>query len=266
MDRAALIRIGVAGHGGSDSDGVTYALLSHQLAAAPAANTEGPVQVGELGLGLLLSAVIGLEREVRQKSAWLRTHTLAGVGAPLFMLVSKYGFSDVLRTGQVVVDPSRVAAQVVTGIGFLGAGLIFVRRDSVHGLTTAASVWVTAAAGRAAGAGLPLLAVAATVAYLIIALAFQYVSRRLPRSGTAISLLRVRYLDGHGILRRVLQAATACGFVVDELATGSGGADDGHQPGAADGQRVVEVVLQVHGTGSVNDLATRLSELPACAR
>ena len=260
------IRIGVAGHGGSDSDGATYALLSHQLAAAPAANTEGPVQVGELGLGLLLSAVIGLEREVRQKSAWLRTHTLAGVGAALFMLVSKYGFSDVLRTGQVVVDPSRVAAQVVTGIGFLGARLIFVRRDSVHGLTTAASVWVTAAAGRAAGAGLPLLAVAATVAYLIIALAFQYVSRRLPRSGTAISLLRVRYLDGHGILRRVLQAATACGFVVDELATGSGGADDGHQPGAADGQRVVEVVLQVHGTGSVNDLATRLSELPACAR
>lgn len=153
MDRAALIRIGVAGHGGSDSDGVTYALLSHQLAAAPAANTEGPVQVGELGLGLLLSAVIGLEREVRQKSAGLRTHTLAGVGAALFMLVSKYGFSDVLRTGQVVVDPSRVAAQVVTGSGFLGAGLIFVRRDSVHGLTTAASVWVTAAVGAAAGAG-----------------------------------------------------------------------------------------------------------------
>lgn len=156
---------------------------------------------------------------------------------------------------------SRVAAQVVTGIGFLGAGLIFVRRDSVHGLTTAASVWVTAAVGAAAGAGLPLVAVAATVAYLIVALAFQHVSRRLPRSGTAISLLRVRYLDGHGILRRVLQVAAACGFVVDELATG-GGADDGHQPGAADGQRVVEVVPHVHGTGSVNDLATRLSELP----
>ena len=220
------------------------------------------MQVGELGLGLLLSAVIGLEREVRQKSAGLRTHTLVGVGAALFMLVSKYGFSDVLRTGQVVVDPSRVAAQIVTGIGFLGAGLIFVRRDSVHGLTTAASVWVTAAVGAAAGAGLPLLAVAATVAYLIVALAFQYVSRRLPRSGTAISLLRVRYLDGHGVLRRVLQVATACGFVVDELATGASGADDGHQPGAANGQRMVEVVLHVHGTGSVNDLATRLSELP----
>ncbi len=124
------------------------------------------------------------------------------------------------------------------------------RRDSVHGLTTAASVWVTAAVGAAAGAGLPLLAVAATVADLIVALAFQYLSRRLPRSGSAISLLRVRYLDGHGILRQVLQVATACGFTVDELAAGSGGADDEHGPGAADGQRVVEVVLHVHGTGS----------------
>ena len=176
-------------------------MLSYQLAAGPAANTEGLVQVCELGLGLLLSAVIGLEREVRQKSAGLRTHTLVGVSATLFMLVSKYGFSDVLRTGQVVVDPSRVAAQIVTGVGFPGAGLIFVRRDSVHDLTTAAAVWVTAAVGAAAGAGLPLLAAAATVAYLIVALVFQYVSRRLPHSGTAISLLRVRYLDGHGILR-----------------------------------------------------------------
>lgn len=238
------------------------AAFSHQLAAGSAANIEGWVQLGELGLGLLLSAVIGLEREIRQKSAGLRTHSLVGVGAALFMLVSKYGFSDVLRTGQVVVDPSRVAAQIVTGIGFLGAGLIFVRRDSVHGLTTAASVWVTAAVGAAAGAGLPLLAAAATAAYLIVALAFQYLSRRLPHSGTAISLLRVRYLDGHGVLRRVLQVATACGFVVDELVTDSTGADDWRESGAPNGQRTVEVMLHVHGSGSVNDLATRLSELP----
>ena len=235
--------------------------LSHQLAAGPAANIDGLVQVGELGLGLLLSAVIGLEREVRQKSAGLRTHSLAGLGAALFMLVSKYGFSDVLHAGQVVVDPSRVAAQIVTGVGFLGAGLIFVRRGSVHGLTTAAAVWVTAAVGAAAGAGLPLLAAAATVAYLIVALAFQYLSVRLPRSGTAISLLRVRYPDGRGILRRMLQVATAGGVVVDELATDSSG-ENGHQPGAGDGPRMVEVVLHVHGKGSVNDLATRLSELP----
>lgn len=145
------------------------------------------------------------------------------------MLISKYGFSDVLRAGQVAVEPSRVAAQIVTGIGFLGAGLIFVRRDSVGGgLTTAASVWVTAAIG------------AAAAAYLIVALAFGYLSRRLPRSGTAVSLLRIRYLDGRGILRRVLQVATASGFAVDDLAASSG---------ADDGQRTVEVMLHVHGNG-----------------
>jgi putative Mg2+ transporter-C (MgtC) family protein len=121
--------------------------------AADAAGQEGWLRAGELGVALLLSAVIGLEREMRQKNAGLRTHTLVGVGAALFTLISKYGFADVLRPGQVVVDPSRVAAQIVSGMGFLGAGIIFVRRDSVRGLTTAAGVWVTAAVGAAAGAG-----------------------------------------------------------------------------------------------------------------
>ena len=84
----------------------------------------------------------------------MRTYTLVGVGSALFMLISKYGFFDVLVPNEVVLDPSRVAAQIVSGIGFLGAGLIFVRRDSVRGLTTAAGVWLTAAVGAAAGASL----------------------------------------------------------------------------------------------------------------
>src|SRR6202453_4995774 len=121
-------------------------------------NGEGWRQAAELGLALVLSAAIGLEREVRQKNAGLRTHTLVGVGAALFMLISKYGFTDVLEPGLVVLDPSRMAAQIVSGVGFLGAGLIFVRRDSVRGLTTAAGIWVTAAVGCAAGAGLLVLA------------------------------------------------------------------------------------------------------------
>jgi putative Mg2+ transporter-C (MgtC) family protein len=124
--------------------------------ALPAA--ESWRQVAEPGVALLLSAIIGLEREIRQKSAGLRTHTLVGVGAALFMLVSKYGFMDLLVPGRILLDPSRVAAQIVSGIGFLGAGLIFVRRDAVRGLTSAPGVWITAAIGSAAGAGLPLLA------------------------------------------------------------------------------------------------------------
>src|SRR3954467_12558392 len=109
---------------------------------------QGWKQLGELGLAFALSTLIGLEREWRQKSAGLRTHTLVGVGAALFMLVSKYGFGDVLVPGgRPVLDPSRIAAQVVSGIGFIGGGLIFVRGDIVRGLTTAAIVWVTAAVG-----------------------------------------------------------------------------------------------------------------------
>ena len=103
---------------------------------------QGLKQFMELGAAFLLSALIGLERELRHKSAGLRTYTVVGTTAALFLLVSKYGFTDVLAPGLVVLDPSRVAAQIVTGIGFIGAGLIFVREDRVNGLTTAATIWL----------------------------------------------------------------------------------------------------------------------------
>jgi putative Mg2+ transporter-C (MgtC) family protein len=183
---------------------------------------------GRARLALLLSAVIGLEREMRQKSAGLRTHTLVGVGAALFVLISKYGFSHVLQPGLVVVDPSRVAAQIVSGIGFLGARIIFVRRDSVRGLTTAAGVWVTAALGAAAGAGLPRPAALSTGVYLLVALAFGWLARHLPRSATAISVIRAYYPDGRGILRQILQVATARGFAIDELSAAAAGNGRSH--------------------------------------
>ena len=114
----------------------------------------------ELGLAFALSAAIGLEREIRHKSAGLRTYTVVGTAAALFLLISKYGFTDVLIDGRIVLDPSRVAAQVVSGIGFIGAGLIFVSQDRVRGLTTAATVWLVTGIGMACGAGLPWLATA----------------------------------------------------------------------------------------------------------
>jgi putative Mg2+ transporter-C (MgtC) family protein len=221
-------------------------------------NSEGWLQAGEIGLALLLAAAIGLEREIRQKSAGLRTHTLVGVGAALFVLISKYGFSDVLEPGRVVVDPSRVAAQIVTGIGFLGAGLIFVRRDSVRGLTTAAAVWMTAAIGAAAGAGLPVLAALATGSYFVVALGFPPLVRRLPFTAVPVSVLRIRYPDGRGILRQLLVAATHRGFAVDEVsvaAAGAGAVAKGQVPAT------VELTLQVRGRGSVTDLAAALSEM-----
>ncbi len=233
------------------------------LTGTVASNIEGWRQVSELGLALLLSAIVGLEREIRQKSAGLRTHTLVGVGAALFMLISKYGFNDVLEPGRVIVDPSRVAAQIVTGIGFLGAGIIFVRRDAVRGLTTAAAIWVTAAIGACAGAGLPILAGIATAIYMLVAVGFPQVSRRLPRSSTTVSLLRVRYPDGRGVLRQLLALATARGFAIEEVSTESLGRRDGADQvdAAALSSPMVEVTLHVYGRASVNDLAAELSEI-----
>lgn len=178
------------------------------------------------------------------------------------MLVSKYGFTDVLVPRLVVLDPSRVAAQIVTGVGLLDAGLIFVRRDSVRGLTTAAAIWVTTAVGAASGSGLPILAALTTATYFLVALGFPLAVRRLPRSATAISALRVRYPDGHGILRDVLREATMRGFAIDNVETQT---LDSRRPGAGQDvvaePRTVEVMLQVHGRQSVNDLAAELSEL-----
>ena len=166
------------------------------------------------------------------------------------MIISKYGFSDVLGEN-VVLDPSRVAAQIVSGIGFIGAGLIFVRRDSVRGLTTAAGVWLTAAVGAAAGASLPLLAIATTVGYFLVVYALAPLARRLPSSPYAPSAVRVDYEDGRGVLRRVLAACTSRDFKVADVDV------DRHEGTAG----AVSVALEVHGPGSVAGLAAELGEI-----
>lgn len=141
---------------------------------------QGLTQLVELVLAFLLSALIGLERELKHKSAGLRTYTIVGTAAALFLLVSKYGFDDVLVPGHVELDPSRIAAQIVTGIGFIGAGLIFVHGTTVKGLTTAATVWLVSAVGMACGAGLLVLAIVTTLLYFIVALVFPRILRLLP--------------------------------------------------------------------------------------
>lgn len=115
-----------------------------------------------------LGSLIGFERERLLWAAGIRTHMLVCVGSCLIMLVSQYGFSNILAQDHVVLDPSRIAAQVVSGIGFLGAGSILARGEIVKGLTTAASIWTVAAIGLAVGGGLYLAAGASTVIILII--------------------------------------------------------------------------------------------------
>ena len=157
------------------------------------------LQLAELGLAFVLSAAIGLERELRQKSAGLRTYTLVGFSSALIILISKYGFTDIIQQDRIVLDPSRIAAQIVSGIGFIGGGVIFVRKDLVRGLTTAATIWLTAAVGMACGAGLPILAIAVTVAHFVVIAGFPAIERRLPKSRLAAVSLRISYWDGRGI-------------------------------------------------------------------
>jgi putative Mg2+ transporter-C (MgtC) family protein len=216
---------------------------------------EGWRQVAELALAFALSSLIGLEREVRQKSAGLRTHTLVGTGAALFLIVSKYGFGDVLAQGQVVLDPSRVAAGIVAGIGFIGGGLIFVRRDTVRGLTTAAIIWITAAIGMACGAGLFVLALVATASHFIVVLLYPELEVRLPRTRATEAVIRIVYRDDPGILRAALATATRAGFAV----TGAHTRQDDDELVA---RNAVEVTLEVHGAASPSLLATDIQMIP----
>ncbi len=221
---------------------------------------QGPRQLAELGLALALSTFIGLERAVRQKNAGLRTHALVGVGSALFMEVSQHGFGSVLGLPGVSFDPSRVAAQIVSGIGFIGGGLIFVRRDAVRGLTTAATVWLTCAIGMACGGGLALLAIVATAVHFLVVRGFPLVTRYVPAVATPEQTeLQLSYLVGTGLLPRVLELCTAARFrVVDvrvDRAPWKEDEDQERPPGTAG------VRLLIEGTAAVHPLVAGLSEL-----
>lgn len=111
----------------------------------------------------ILGAIIGLDREYRAKEAGYRTHFLVSLGSALIMIVSQYGFQEIIKESSVTLDPSRVAAQVVSGIGFIGAGTIIFQKQIVRGLTTAAGIWATAGIGLAVGAGMYTISIAATL-------------------------------------------------------------------------------------------------------
>jgi putative Mg2+ transporter-C (MgtC) family protein len=224
------------------------------LAVVSVPDGQGLKQIGELALAFGLCALIGLEREWRMKSAGLRTHTLVGFGAALFVIVSKYGFTDVLGP-HVTLDPSRVAAQVVSGLGFIGGGLIFVRRDAVRGLTTAATLWLDAAIGMACGAGLAILALFATAVHFVVVFGLRWVSDRMPRSSNLGFGLRVVYEDGRGVLREVLARCTDLGFTIERIGAERIEGTGGHPTGD------VEVRLELFGGAGREAIAGALGDL-----
>jgi putative Mg2+ transporter-C (MgtC) family protein len=246
------------------------------------------LQVAELGLAFVLSALIGLEREFRQKSAGLRTYTLVGFASALIILISKYGFTDILKENLVVLDPSRIAAQIVSGIGFIGGGVIFVRKDLVRGLTTAATIWLTSAVGMACGAGLPILALVVTGGHFVVIALFPAIERRLPKSRWAPTSLQISYRDGRGILREILSICSQSDFSIgrvqvegnqertrkqsgfqigrghdkDSYDEGVTSEDDSSAGDAPSSKGIVSVLMEVRGAKSIPKLAARLSEIP----
>jgi putative Mg2+ transporter-C (MgtC) family protein len=162
-----------------------------------------------LALAAALGGLIGVEREIREREAGLRTHLLVALGSALFTIVSAYGFHAFLASGQSVVraDPTRIAAQIVTGIGFLGAGAIIRQGLSVRGLTTAATLWVVAAIGLAAGAGYYSAAVFTTALVLVSLWPLRIAAYRL--------LHRFRPEEGRLLVE--LHSGSSPGAVIDEV-------------------------------------------------
>ena len=209
--------------------------------------------LARLGTAALLGSLIGLERQRLDKSAGLRTHMLVSVGSALVMIVSAYGFEGVIQPGRVVLDPSRVAAQVVSGIGFLGAGTIVVRKQSAHGLTTAASIWAVATIGLAAGGALYLAATAATAIILVILALIKPAERRLL---------------GHGhVEQRTVRLTVVAPFKLDAIDSrfrGAGLEIHGFRlrAGESPGEHEVEVTFGPVSDAAALNLADALRELP----
>jgi putative Mg2+ transporter-C (MgtC) family protein len=204
-----------------------------------------------LAVALVLSSIIGIEREVRQKIAGLRTHALVGMGSAVFMLVSKFGFDDILVPGRVVLNPGQLAGQIITGIGFLGGGIIFVRRESARGIITAASIWVVAAVGMAAGSGLYTLAIATTLGELLITLVYTPATEWLRRNQDIVGELSLTYREGTGVLRQAMAELTRSGCSVEGLSI---------VPSTTAAQDIC-VVLEVRGPTTMADLTATLAQI-----
>jgi putative Mg2+ transporter-C (MgtC) family protein len=210
----------------------------------------------ELILRLLLAAglgsVIGLERERLVWAAGLRTHMLVCVGSCLMIVVSAYGFNPVLGS-HIVLDPSRVAAQVVSGIGFLGAGSIILRNEAVKGLTTAASIWAVAGIGLAAGAGLYTAAVASTLIILGILAGLKPIGERFRATRTALEL---HLLGRHGELTVALLEKALAGRAARIKRLIIQGSD-------MEGQDLVKMTLTHASLRDSAEIVSALEALPA---
>jgi len=201
-----------------------------------------------------LGAVIGLERQSRNQLAGVRTHALVATGAAVFTLAGAFGFPGLHRGPNV--DPMRVAAQIASGIGFIGAGTIIRDRGSVRGITTAAALWVSASVGLAAGAGLWGLAISGAVVTLIVLVVLRPVRTRLLTLTSPPYTVKVEYERGHGTLGPLLDAINDSGGHVEDLSI-----DD-----ESDGRRTVTLDVRIRDDEDLRDAVRLVSTRDEVAR
>ena len=157
-----------------------------------------------------MGVLIGLEREYRAKEAGYRTHFLVALGSALMMIASQYGFMEVLKTDLIRLDPSRIAAQVVSGIGFIGAGTIILQKQIVRGLTTAAGIWATSGIGLAVGAGMYAVGISATLLVLLGLETLSYFFKSIGLRNMMIDF----FTDDKEVIKRVSKKFNTRNYVV----------------------------------------------------
>lgn len=198
----------------------------------------------------VLGTAIGLEREYRAKEAGFRTHFLVALGSALIMIVSQHGFGDVLGTEGVGLDPSRVAAQVVSGIGFIGAGTIILQKQFVRGLTTAAGLWATAGIGLAVGGGMYAVGIAATVLALIGLEVLNYIFKSLGLK----SFLLVFTTTNKENVPKIIDVITKKGYLLVNYTMK-------REPEETE-KYTVSVVIKAKGPSNENHLLLLLQQIP----
>lgn len=215
----------------------------------------------ELGIRIVVAAVagmaVGFERELHGQAAGIRTHGLVACGAALFTIGGAYGFSELARSPNV--DPMRVAAQIASGIGFIGAGAILRDGTSVRGLTTAASLWASAALGMVAGAAVWPATVGGLVVVLGILGFVRYLVPLLPGLGGHWRVIRLEYQRGHGTLGPVMGSVREAGGRIMDLNIDDGDSEDPKL-------RQVEVAVRVRRPDELDRLIELLEERPEVHR
>jgi putative Mg2+ transporter-C (MgtC) family protein len=201
--------------------------------------------------------LIGYERKNRMKEAGIRTHFVVATGAALMMVISKYGFKDMQGDTGIALDPSRIAAQVVSGVGFLGAGMIFMQRQTVKGLTTAAGIWATAGIGMAIGADLYLLGIGVTILILV--------AQKLLHSGFGwlasprSEQLSIRMSEEEGAVEAVQAALRANGITVLQFQAEKQRTGDSSE-------LLLDITVKVPASGEADKLLSLIGQVPQVIR